>query len=101
MVKNRHTIHLDDEVFAKLSMYVTRWGNTKEGIVNQAIYDYVYARQNFLKMDAPHLNLEDSTLNAIFINDAELEEIAVVRIQRPKENAKSKGTAPRGITLSC
>lgn len=74
----RHTVNISDDVFVKLGRYIAKWGNTQEGIVNQAIYDMVCAREQFLKVFAPHLSLENATVNAIFINDHELNRIAVV-----------------------
>ena len=101
MVKNRHTVHLNDEVYGELDNYITKWGNAKEAIVNKAVYDYVYKRQNFLKIYAPHLNLEGVTQNAIFINDSELIEIAVVRVQKSKAAGNSEAQDSTSITLSC
>jgi hypothetical protein len=77
--RNRHTINLSDDVFSRLGMYVAKWGNTKEGIVNQSVYDTVFGRDQFLKMYAPHLTLEYSTPNTILINDSELNKTAVVK----------------------
>lgn len=98
MDKKRHTANLNTDVFTKLSMYITRWGNTKEAIVNQAVDDYVHGRYQFLKMFAPHLTLENSTNKAIFIYDNELEKTAVVRAKW--NNMKEDGERPL-ISLSC
>ena len=79
--KNRHTVNLNDNVFSQLGLYISKWGNTKENVVNQAVYDAVFARDQFLKAYAPHITLEHSTENAIFLQDSELDKIAVVRVR--------------------
>ena len=79
VAKKRHSANQNTDVFTKLEIFVTKWGNTKEGIVNKAVDDYVSGRENFGKMLAPHLTLENSTARAIFIYDSEIGKTAVVR----------------------
>jgi hypothetical protein len=95
----RHSANLNTDVFKKLGIYIAKWGNTKEAIVNQAVEEFVAGRQQFLKMYAPHLTLENTTSKAIFIYDNELEKTAVVRA---KWNELSTNQEKRSlITLNC
>lgn len=77
--RGRHTINLHTEVYTKLGEYVARWGNSKENVVNDVVYQAVFQRDQFLKVFAPHLTLEHSTQNAIYITDVELDKTAVVK----------------------
>ena len=79
--RGRHTINLTTEVFTRLGEYVARWGNSKENVANNAVYDTVYLKDQFLKVYAPHLTLENSTVNSIFINDHELGRTAVIKVR--------------------
>jgi len=95
----RHSANLNTDVFTKLSAYITKWGNTKEAIINQAVEDYVFGREQFLKLFAPHLTLENSTSKAIFIYDNELNKTAVVRAKW--NNIVSKEKERSLLSLQC
>jgi hypothetical protein len=80
--KKRKTVHLREEAFNLLTKYVAEHGNTKENIVRMAIMDLVGgAREKLLKAYAPQLLMEHATRNAIFINDSEMNRMAVVKVK--------------------
>ena len=80
VTKRRRTVHVRDDIFSLLNQFVSRHGDTKENIVSKAIEDLVSGtREKFLKAYAPHITLEHTSQNAIFINDTKLKKMAVVK----------------------
>ncbi len=80
--RNRgHTVNLRTDVYALLSEYSAKRGLTKESVVNQSVYDAIFARNQFLKMLAPHLYLEHAAPNALYIRDSDLQKTAVVQVK--------------------
>lgn len=77
--RGRHTVNLHTEIYSKLGEYISKWGNSKENVVNDAVYQAVFKRDQFLKMYAPHIILEHSTPNALYILDNQLQKTAVVK----------------------
>src|SRR5690606_34301998 len=87
----RHTVNMNTEVFGKLREYVSKWGRTKEDVVNQAVDDYIDGRERFLKFYAPHLTLEAATNKAVMITDSELDnKIIVVSVKWNEDLSDNK-----------
>ena len=99
----RPTVHISPEVDSRLDEYVAKFGGPKQEVVDAAVDATVYVRQNFIKAYAPHLTLEHSTLNAIYIHDNELQKTAVVKAKWRDlyESGKDKTNNRSLLTIFC